>query len=85
MKLSEYIEGLQETLNNCGDMECYYSCDEEGNAFRPVLYTGSVFCVEALDDWIEFVYPTEEEYREDYSDFMDEEEIKEPVKICVVN
>ena len=43
MKLSEYIEGLQEFLDENGDMDVYYSRDDEGNGYQAVGYTGTKF------------------------------------------
>ena len=42
MKLSDYIEGLKDILENEGDLYVIYSIDEEGNDYLPVLFTPSV-------------------------------------------
>lgn len=43
MLLSEYIAGLQEFIDKNGDMEAYYSSDDEGNSYQEVGWAGSLF------------------------------------------
>ena len=44
MKLSKYIEGLQQFLDNNGDLDVYYSSDDEGNAFYEMgWHSGSLY------------------------------------------
>jgi len=45
MKLSKYIAGLQRVMNSHGDLDCYYATDDEGNGYKHVFYTGSIFFV----------------------------------------
>jgi hypothetical protein len=42
MKLSEIIKELQEFYKENGDMECYYSHDDEGNGYQKVNYTATL-------------------------------------------
>ena len=43
MLLSKYIEGLQQFMSDHGDMEAYYSSDDEGNSYQLVGYKGSLY------------------------------------------
>ena len=45
MKISEMIKNLQEFMDECGDMDCWYSIDDEGNAYHPISYSPSLMCV----------------------------------------
>ena len=38
MKLTKYIEKLQELLKEHGDLELIYSTDDEGNEYRKLHY-----------------------------------------------
>jgi hypothetical protein len=42
MKLTKYIEKLQELLNEHGDLELIYSSDDEGNNYNTVSYKPSL-------------------------------------------
>ena len=42
MKLTKYIEKLQELLNEHGDLELIYSSDDEGNNYSKVHYAPSL-------------------------------------------
>lgn len=42
MKLTSYIEKLQELLDEYGDLELIYSTDDEGNAYNTVNYEPSL-------------------------------------------
>ena len=42
MKLTKYIEQLQELLREHGDLELIYSKDDEGNGYEKVHYDPSV-------------------------------------------
>jgi len=55
VKLSKYIAGLQVMLETHGDLECYYSIDEEGNGYHPVNYAGSPFFIHEHD--VDDYYP----------------------------
>ncbi len=39
MKLSEYAKSINELVKKHPDAEVVYSIDEEGNVFKPVIYT----------------------------------------------
>lgn len=90
MKLSEYIEGLKETLEEHGDLECYAASDSEGNSYNRVYYAGSVLYTG--DDFetppyiLETAYNSQEEYDEEYGDDYDDDEDQDPLTpICIVN
>ena len=38
MKLSEMIENLQKFMNEHGDVDCWWSVDDEGNEYKEVIY-----------------------------------------------
>lgn len=42
MKLSEYIKNLQKVYEEHGDLECWYSSDDEGNSFHKINYTPTI-------------------------------------------
>lgn len=66
MKLTKYIEKLQELLNEHGDLEIIYSTDDEGNEYRKLYYDPSVvnyiesdYCIiheDDLEEWDESEY-----------------------------
>ncbi len=81
MKLSEYIQGLTAFLAEHGDMEAYYSSDDEGNSYQKVGYSGSKVFLHPQDKdkyRTDCVYPEEDMagYGVEADDF---------VPICVVN
>ena len=80
MKLSEYIKGLEKILEEEGDMDCYYSSDDEGNDYYSLDYDGTVCYIheDDKDDWSPSVFSFEgcKQYEEDGEVF---------IKICVVN
>lgn len=55
MKLSEYIQHLQEILDAHGDLPCIYTSDEEGNSFHFVNQKPSYMTAIIDDDDIELV------------------------------
>ena len=74
MKISEMIKNLQEFMADHGDIECYYSVDDEGNAYHPVYYAPSKYYVDEDGE----VYQLEDiEYNE--------EDVEDYEPICVVN
>lgn len=79
MFLSEYIEGLQKFLAENGDMEAYYSADDEGNSYQEVGFCGSKMFVRS--DEINTHRP--DLYCEEDAMAVYEEEAFTPV--CVVN
>lgn len=81
MLLSEYISGLQNLLDVCGDLPCYYSSDDEGNSYQRVNFSGSLYYTESLDYRLENVFGNKEEY----DDYCDEEDKVKLIPICVVN
>ncbi|MFA5625801.1 MAG: hypothetical protein WC966_12255 [Bradymonadales bacterium] len=88
MKLSEYIKGLQEVFEEHGDMDCYYSVDDEGNAYQQVNYNGEIRYLkpEEQDEYqVENLY--DEEGLEDLQEYCeyDDEDIKKLIKVCLVN
>ena len=78
MKLSEYIKGLQEVLNDSGDLECYYARDDEGNGYQQVGFNGCVYyhLGYQLEHRVDSFYDTED--MEEYSDDTF-------IPVCVVN
>lgn len=46
MKISEMIKNLQEFMVEHGDLECWYSEDDEGNAYHPIYFTPSKYYVD---------------------------------------
>ena len=78
MKLSKYIAGLQKIFDINGDLDCYYAIDDEGNGYQQVNYDGSLYFVSACDI---NSYRPELYCEEDVADG----EIKNPIKVCVVN
>jgi hypothetical protein len=75
MKVSEMIKNLQEFMNEYGDVECWYSMDDEGNDFCKVSFEPSVCYVDKNG----CAYSDEEE-AEVYSNYP--ESIK---TVCIVN
>ena len=75
MKISEMIKNLYAFMDEHGDLDCWYTEDEEGNGYQPVYFKPSLLYVN------EYKNVFQEEYLED----MDEEELGELIKICVVN
>lgn len=75
MKISEMIQNLQEFMTEHGDLDCYYAVDDEGNDYKNIYYTPTLFYVDDEED----VYS-----RYDWDD-MDEEEREGLTPICVVN
>lgn len=75
MKISEMIKNLQEFMNECGDLDCWYAIDDEGNAYHPVNYEPTMMCVEKYNGEIRTLEDIDwmEDDPEDYD------------KICVVN
>ena len=49
MILSEYIKGLQETLEEHGDLEVVYATDDGGNFHHKVNWTGTPHYFESLE------------------------------------
>lgn len=74
MKISEMIKNLQDFMADHGDMECYYSVDDEGNAYHPVYYTPSKYYVNEYGDVKQI---------EDI--VYDEEDINDYEPVCIVN
>ena len=75
MKISEMIQNLQEFMAEHGDLDCYYAVDDEGNDYKGIYYTPTLFYADEEDD----VYS-----RYDW-DEMDEEDREGLTPICVVN
>jgi len=74
MKVSEMIKNLQDFLWENGNLECWYSADDEGNAYHRVNYIPSLYYVNEDDEVLQ------EEDLEYY------ELSKEDVQgICIVN
>ena len=75
MLLSEYIAGLQEVIDEHGDMLAVYATDAEGNAYHPCHYNGIVYFTTNPDEYCLEVYSGED---------LDED-VGELTPICVVN
>ena len=71
MKISKMIKNLQDFMNEYGDIDCYYAVDDEGNDYKEIYYTPSLFYVNEDGD----VYSPE-----DAEDNEDDFEL-----VCVVN
>lgn len=84
MKLSEYIEGLKKFPEENGDMDAYYSRDDEGNGYQEVYWSGTKMYLEKESD-----NPHRPDlYCEDDLDYiLDEYEIgsEDLISVCVVN
>ena len=81
MKLSEYIRGLQQFLEENGDLPCYYAADDEGNSYQEVSTTCERYWIEELTYSTDVAY--HEECRGDYAE--DENPFEDLIPICVVN
>lgn len=49
MKISEMIKNLHDFMEECGDLECWYASDDEGNEYHKVSYEPSLLCVTTYD------------------------------------
>ncbi len=78
MKLTKYIEELNKFLKEHGDLECYYSSDDEGNRYQKVDCCGTRMWVSDLEEYMPDMI--EEEYLINY-----EEDDECPIPVCVVN
>jgi hypothetical protein len=76
MKLSEYINSLQEFLNDNGDLDCFYACDDEGNGYQQVNYAGNLYYTMEPEAYRPEMYSDED--KEEYPD-------DEFTAVCVVN
>lgn len=74
MKLKEYIDELQEALNQFGNLDVIYSVDQEGNAYHELTSGGGCMYVENIDEY--FLEDIAYEEIEDY---------EEPVKVFCIN
>lgn len=50
MKISEMIKNLQKLMAENGDIKCYYSVDDEGNAYHPVYFEPSKYYIDEDGD-----------------------------------
>lgn len=66
MKLTKYIEKLQELLEEHGDLELIYSSDDEGNNYNKVNYEPSLANYIASDREVIHDDDLEEWYESDY-------------------
>jgi hypothetical protein len=84
MKLSEYIEGLQEFLEENEDMEVYYARDDEGNGYQRVGYTGTKMFILASEETtsIKGIYNPDLYYEEDTEEY---EDVDDFIQVCVIN
>ena len=62
MKLSTYIKKLQDFLKENGDMNCYYSSDDEGNSYQEVYYSGTLMYTDDPEGYNPEVYGADDEY-----------------------
>lgn len=74
MKVSEMIKNLQDFMTENGDLECWYSVDDEGNAYHKLYYAPSKYYVNEDDEVRQL---------EDIEYF--EEDIEDYEAICIVN
>jgi len=88
MKLTEYIKGLQDLLEEHGDLDCYYAIDDEGNSYQKVNYNGELryLLPEEKDDYsVEHLYGEDEfDYLKEEDDY-DDEDIANLIKVCLIN
>ena len=75
MKISEMIKNLQEFMEEYGDLDCWYSSDDEGNAYHKVYFEPSLLCVDKYNG--EIMTPEDAGWMELAPEDYDE--------ICVVN
>lgn len=78
MKLSEYIEYLTNFMNINGDLECFYSSDNEGNSYQRVSYAGTLFFTREPEKYSPELYS-----KDDIEE--DDEDCEEFTKVCVIN
>lgn len=48
MKLADYIKALQAIKKQHGNLDCFYSCDDEGNGYNEIVYSPSVHNTQTL-------------------------------------
>ena len=75
MKISEMIKNLEKFKKEYGDLDCWYSEDDEGNAYHQVYFEPSVYWVDSDGE----VYSNVEDL-EEYDLTM-----KDVLPICVIN
>ena len=75
MKISEMIKNLKAVMAVNGDIECYYSEDDEGNAYHPVYFGPSVYWTNQYGDM----------FRDEDLECEDTYDIAELTQICIVN
>lgn len=75
MKISEMINNLQEFMDKHGDIDCWYSEDDEGNGYKEVHYDPSLYYVDEDNN----VYTDIEDV--EYCDLS----IEDVKPICIVN
>ena len=75
MKISEMIKNLEAVMLANGDLECYYSVDDEGNAYHPVYFEPSVYWINEYD----------EVFQDEDLEGEPAEDIAELTQICIVN
>ena len=75
MKISEMIENLQKFMEEHGDLECWYTKDDEGNGYQAIYFKPS------------FMYANEDGdvFDEEVLDEINEEDKEDLIPICVVN
>ena len=75
MRVSDMIKNLQDFMDEHGDLECWYSEDDEGNRYQEVHYEPSKYYV----DEGETVYTSLEDVKACDLDVTD------VTPICIVN
>lgn len=75
MKISDMIKNLYAFMDEHGDLDCWYSEDEEGNAYHPVYFKPALLYVNDYGN----------AFGEEDIEVEDPEDIAELTKICVVN
>jgi hypothetical protein len=79
MKLSEYISQLKDFMDEYGDLNCFYSSDNEGNNYQKVVYGPSKFFTTNPEGYRVNMLSGED------MDDLDDEDKSEYFKICVIN
>jgi hypothetical protein len=85
MKLSTYIEKLQELLAENGDLQCIYSKDDEGNGYGTVNYSPSLMRYDYDEREAYNLEEEKEDFEEDNNEYYDDDFDRSdlPLVVCV--
>ena len=79
MKVSEMIKNLQDFMDRYGDLDCWYTVDDEGNGFQKVHYRPSTYLLDTSSDYVQYGFDNMAE-AEDCNACLDELSV-----VCIVN